>query len=139
MSTNKTGELPAELERLRQRFERWRRTHRVRSRIPDSLWTAAASAAGAYGMHRVTKALRLGYYSLKQRVEPQASDPAKGSSAAAFIELPPLGDQGHGAAPRCECTLELEDGEGAKMRVHLRGVPAPDLVALCRSLRSAAS
>jgi hypothetical protein len=32
-----------------------------------------------------------------------------------------------------ECILELEDVGGAKMRVHLKGVEAPDLVALSRS------
>jgi hypothetical protein len=88
---------------------------------------------------RVAKALRLSYDSLKERVERQAPDPAKGNSAAAFVELPPLEDHGLGAAPRCECTLEWEDGDGAKVRVSLRGVPAPDLAALCRSLRSPAS
>ena len=58
MGTNKTRELPAELDRLQQRFERWRRTHRIRSRIPEPLWTAAARVAGTYGVHRVAKALR---------------------------------------------------------------------------------
>lgn len=139
MSTSTTCELPAELEIVRQRFERWRRTHRSRSRIPESLWLAAARAAGTYGVHRVAKALRLSYYSLKERVEQQAPEPAKGSSGAAFVELAPLVDQGLGAAPRCECIVELEDGDGAKMRVHLRGVPTPDLAALCRSFRSPAS
>ena len=32
-----------------------------------------------------------------------------------------------------ECVLELEDPGGAKMRVHLKGVQAPDLAALSRS------
>jgi len=32
-----------------------------------------------------------------------------------------------------ECTLELENAGGAKMRVHLKGVEAPDLAALARS------
>ena len=32
-----------------------------------------------------------------------------------------------------ECTLELEDAGGAKLRVHLKGFEAPDLTALSRS------
>ena len=37
MGTRKTRDLPARLERLRQRFERWRGTHKAHSRIPDRL------------------------------------------------------------------------------------------------------
>jgi hypothetical protein len=33
-----------------------------------------------------------------------------------------------------ECILELEDVEGAKMRLHFKGIEAPDLAALSRSL-----
>ena len=32
-----------------------------------------------------------------------------------------------------ECTMELEDASGAKLRVHLKGLSAPDLAALSRS------
>jgi hypothetical protein len=34
-----------------------------------------------------------------------------------------------------ECFLEWEDGSGAKLRIRLRGVAAPDLAMLCRSFR----
>ena len=46
----------------------------------------------------------------------------------AFWELPLPASAGD-----CECTLELEDAAGAKMRVHLKGVATPDLAALSRS------
>ena len=32
-----------------------------------------------------------------------------------------------------ECILELEDVAGAKMRIHIKGMEAPDLAALSRS------
>jgi hypothetical protein len=35
----------------------------------------------------------------------------------------------------CRSTIELEDGFGARMRVHLRGCELPDLADLCRSFR----
>ena len=50
----------------------------------------------------------------------------------AFLELAPAADRG-------ECTVELEDASGAKMRVHLMGVPMPDLAALSRSFWNPAS
>ena len=69
MSTKRTCDLPARLENLRQRFERWRRTRKVRSRIPEPLWAAAVKSAAKYGIHRTAKALRVDYYALKKRVE----------------------------------------------------------------------
>ena len=65
MDAKKTRNLPARLERLRRRFERWRRTRKVRGRIPDLLWTAAVKLAADYGTHRTARALRVDYYALK--------------------------------------------------------------------------
>jgi hypothetical protein len=138
MDGSKTPALPAGLEDVRRRFERWRQAHRPRSRIPDSLWSAAASAAGQCGIHRTSRALRLDYYALKERVEQQSmaiAAPAPKSVAnqrfrtlPTFLELAPPA-----AAGSCECTLELENAAGAKMRVHLKNVAVPDLAALSRS------
>jgi hypothetical protein len=138
MRPSKTRSLPAGLEGVRRRFEHWRRTHRARSRIPDWAWAAAVRAAGTCGIHRTSKALRLNYYSLKDRVEQHsaaASTPPERSAGATFLELAPLADHGSAAVPvgRGECTLELEDAGGAKMRISLKGVQPPDLAALCRS------
>ncbi len=49
-------------------------------------------------------------------------------SAKIGVELTPPMSGGVG-----ECILELEDPGGAKMRVHVKGVEAPDLAALSRS------
>ena len=144
MSAKRTCDLPARLENLRQRFERWRRTRKVRSHIPEPLWAAAVKSAAKYGIHRTAKALRVDYYALKKRAEQQAAidgtqqDPAtiaatagKAAAAgaeAAFLELPAATWAGSG-----ECTLDFEDAGGAKLRVHLKGFEAPDLAALSRS------
>ena len=129
MATKGTRDLPARLEGLRRRFERWRRTRKMRSRIPDPLWASAVKLAAEYGIHRTAKALRVDYYSLKKRVEEATggNGPA-GAAGATFVELPPAAWPGSG-----ECTLELEDARGAKMRVQVKGFGAPDLAALSRS------
>jgi hypothetical protein len=138
MNTRQTRDLPAPLDSVRQRFVQWRTTHKARSRIPDTLWTAAVRMAGTYGLHRTARALRVEYYSLKKRVE-QHSDAVQGrresGPMATFVELSPPADHGFAAAPAgaCDCTLELEDTDGSKMRVHLKAAAAPDLTALCRS------
>ena len=49
-----------------------------------------------------------------------------------FVELA-LRRHGLPAVGHCECTLELENAGGAKMRVHLKGIATPDLAALSRS------
>jgi len=139
-------DVAARLEPLRRRLEQWRRTRQGRSRIPESLWQAAVKAAGRYGLNPTAQALGLDYYSLKKRVESADSRrvaerksashsmpglqaiPADDQAMAAFVELaaaPPAGTP--------ECILELEDSDGAKMRVHLKGAEAPDLTALTRS------
>lgn len=144
MSTRKTRDLPARLEKLRRRFERWRGTHKARSRIPVGLWASAVRAAGSYGLHRISRTLRLDYYSLKERAEQQSivtPDPPKRTAATTFLELAPVTNRGFATAPvdGYECTLELENAGGAKMRVHLKGAQAPDLAALSRSFWNPAS
>ena len=132
MGTKRTRDLPARLEGLRRRFERWRRTRKVRARIPEPLWASAVKLAGRYGIHRTAKALRVDYYALKKRFEGMPAATASKTPAeiagAKFLELPAAAWAGWG-----ECTLELEDAGGAKLRVHLKGFEAPDLAALSRS------
>ena len=59
MGIKKTGEIPARLEGVRGRFERWRRRRKVGTRIPDALWSAAVEMGGAYGVHRTAKVLHV--------------------------------------------------------------------------------
>jgi hypothetical protein len=131
MNTNKTHDLPTRLEGVRARFQRWRRAQSVRARIPDSLWAAAVEMARNYGICQTSRALRVNYYALKKRVEQEsATAPGLpgGGTVATFLELARPASVGC-----CECTWELEDAGGAKMRVHLKGFQTPDLVALSRS------
>jgi hypothetical protein len=131
MGTRTTRSLPARLEGVRQRFEKWRRTRKVRSPIPEALWAAAVKMASTYGLHPAAKALRVNYYTLKKRVEREAAAASRtpeGDTVTTFFELtPPV------APGACECKLEWEDSGGAKMRVYLKGIAAPDLAALSRS------
>ena len=134
MKTRSNSELPGGLEKTRRRFERWRQRRTIGTRIPDSLWAGAVEMAEAYGVCQAARVLRLDYNSLKRRLEEDRADRAhaiKGKPAAAFVELAVPGPAAFG-----ECTVELEDASGAKMRIHLQGVEVPDLVALCRSFRA---
>ncbi len=133
MGARKIHALPAGLEKVRRRFERWRQTRTIPSRIPRSLWTSAARMASTYGISRTAKMLGVNYGALKQRVDDGAAGGggSEKSNVATFLELTPPTRAGS-----CQCTLELEDASGAKMRVHLQGDEAPDLAALSRSFWS---
>ena len=131
MGTRKTRDLPARLANVRRRIERWRRIRKVHSRIPEPLWALAAEVADTYGIHRVAKTLRLSYYALKKRVTEEGvlvHHVTDKDAKATFVELPPAVQIASG-----ECVLETEDADGAKRRMHLKGVAMPDLVALSRS------
>jgi hypothetical protein len=139
MATRTRRRLPARLESTRQRFERWRRTRKQGARIPEPLWNAAVNLVRSHGIYQTASALGVDYAYLKRRVEqkeasaPRTVAPApvakapNNQSGPTFLELTPA-PTGAG-----ECVLELESAAGAKMRVHLKGVAAPDLAALTRS------
>jgi hypothetical protein len=130
MDTKKARDLPARLECLRRRFERWRRSCKAHARIPDSLWDAAVVAADRHGVSRTANVLRVNYHALKKRLDRKtaAVGGPEARGEAQFVELTPFASTGS-----CECVLELEDVGGAKMRVRLQGVGMPDLAALGRS------
>ena len=143
MGTRKTRSLPARLEEVRRQFEDWRRTRKIPSRIPGPLWAVAARIAGTCGISRTAKTLRVNYHVLKQHVAKEAAARGKprkhaaepcrpsvdgGTSASAFLELAPPMRVGS-----CQWVLELEDASGAKVRVHVQGTEAPDLIALSRN------
>ena len=119
MGTKRTRDLPARLESLRRRFERWRRSRKVRTRIPEPLWASAVKVADRFGIHRTAKVLRVDYYALKERVEQNAvsggtqrgpaATASKVVAEAEFLELPAAAWPGSG-----ECTLELEDADGGE-------------------------
>jgi hypothetical protein len=130
MGTRQAQAQHSRLEGVRRRFERWRRTRKALSRIPEPLWAAAVEVAGAAGVSHTAKALRVNQQALKKRIAEAAATPAQpgGGPVATFLELPPL-SRGFS----CQCTVELEDDSGAKMRVHLQSAQTPDLAALSRS------
>jgi len=139
MRYRKAAAIPARLETGRRRFERWRRTRKGHSRIPDPLWTSAVKLAGAYGLCRTARTLGLDYNALKRRVasarpgdslgpKTVRAQAARQETATAFVELVP---PQRACLP--ECIVELEHPRGAKMRIHLKGTEAPDLAALIRN------
>ena len=115
-----------DIEKIRLRLQSWRKTRHHGARIPEGLWIAAAMLARVHRPATVAHALGLDYYALKDRAKSaSASVCQRERTRPAFVELMP-------PAPTClsECTLEIEDRHGSKMRIHLKSSAIPDLAAI---------
>ena len=128
MSDWVNGHFPAALLRAQRKIERWRVRHRPRSPLPEELWREAAELVGVHGINRTARALRVDYYSLKKRVTAVAESD---EHVPEFVEVLPGGMP----ASRPECTIELEEASGAKMRIRLQGGNLPDVADLTRAFR----
>jgi len=125
MSERATVSVGAEIEEARQQFEAWRRERKRGERIPESLWLKAMELGKQHGVWPTARALNLDHSRLKRRVRNGEEDTNRG----AFVEVIPEG------AMLCACTVEMEDGRGARMRIELKGAAA-DVAALSRTFWS---
>jgi len=130
MKTRTKAPIPSALAKGRRRFEEFRRRHRPRAPLPKDLWALAVDLAREHGLNRTAGALGLDYYSLKTRVDAAGDSGDKPE----FIELLPAG-----FPPGPECTIEMEDGCGAKMRIRMKGPGMPDLAAITGAFRRGAA
>ena len=129
MDTTPHGQLPADLVRAQQRFQAWRDQRTPGSRIPQALWDVAVQLVKIHGVCRTAAALRLDYYSLKQRAEDVP--PPDSPTSSPFVEVtPPLLLTRH-------CRFEFEDRSGVVIRVQLVGYDAADIEALSRGFGNA--
>jgi hypothetical protein len=120
------------LQQLQRQLDSWRQSQRPRSRLPDELWSAAATLAATHGVSSVAGQLGLEYNKLRRKLESSAPRSASRGSAAApkgFVELPAL-DWPNGAGRAW--TVELWDGGRAKMTVQMSG-EASALIALAEA------
>ncbi len=114
------------LSEVMERIEEWRKAPNSPRRMPEELWEAAANLSKNYSIYRISKALRVNYRSLQQRVQPERKElPVRKEQPPAFIEL---GIEQPSSLS--ECVIEMEDGSGAKMRMHFRGKTDFDLLEL---------
>jgi hypothetical protein len=117
---------------LCRQIERWRQTRRHREPMPGRLWTMAARLARQHTVARIARLARVDYYALRDRLETLVVESTrKQEKRPSFVELPVPP-----CAPSTECIVELEHPRGGRMRIHVKGTPAPDLVALSRSFWS---
>ena len=126
MAAKEPSEIPADMHRLCRRFERWRKGHKTRLPIPETLWAAAAVAAREHGVFRAAKVLHLEYGKLKRIMETGPTPAQPTTTPATFLEVMP-------SQATAECLIELEGPRG-KMRIQWKGATPPDLAGLSRVL-----
>jgi hypothetical protein len=88
--------------------------------------------AREHGINKTARTLGLKYDSLKKHLEataPGASGPGK--ARPEFIEFLPQ----EMTPSSIECTIELEDDRGGKMRMHVKGASMVDLASFARGFR----
>jgi hypothetical protein len=132
MAHEAATDVPDDLEQLRRRFEEFRNTQPVRSRLPEALWIAAAELAKRYGVHPTARALRLDYTALKRRVETR--HPRRKHKVVAppnFMEF-----VSPGAKAVTNCTVEVESAQGSKLRLELKAVATTELASLIHAFVS---
>jgi hypothetical protein len=86
--THKTvPDVPDGMQKVYQRFERWRSSHQGRLPIPKALWASAAEVAREHGVFRTATILHLEYAKLKRMTKSAAPVKRRTASPAEFLEL----------------------------------------------------
>lgn len=134
MKRRRDAALAARLAKARDRFEAWRKSREKRSVIPEKLWKLATSLAQDFGVHPVSKALRVNYERLQARAGASAASRARRPRRrrAPFVELaanPPIFSPPY--------VVELEKPSGVKMRISLQSLGDADLLTLTSAFLSA--
>ena len=105
------------IEDVQQRFEHWRKSRNHRTPIPESLWKGAVGLCTDHSIYRISRSLRLDYNALKKRVcysHPERLPESVTSSAFVELDL-------KASLPEAECLVEMEDKDGAKRKMHIKG------------------
>src|SRR5258705_13189550 len=123
-----TTNMQDELEQLRRRFDEFRHTQPLRSRLPEPLWAAAAELATRYGVHPTARALRLDYAGLRRRVEKRPEQKSTPVDATTFVEL-----VGPVAGTSPSCSGGEETAQGSKQAFGLKGVAPSEVGELIRA------
>ena len=117
------------LEYIQNQFETWRQTREKRAPIPAPLWDAAVNLSKDYSILQISKALRLNYTDLKDRVLSQPDEEiVKVEHNLPFIEL----DFERTKSPS-HCVIEMEKSNGAKLKMYFSGEGNLDFLELGKS------
>ena len=128
MQEGREQPVSTKLKEVQRRVERWReRGGGKGTRMPEDLWQAAAEVARVEGLYSTSRALRVEYRRLKQRVTSTVAS----TKSSSFVEL--------GMSQLCgvcKTVVEVCGREGDRMRVEVTGTPTVDIVGLTQTFLS---
>jgi hypothetical protein len=128
------------LDGLSRKIEQWR-DHRPRTRaMPEELWEQACEAARTLGVGHVSKALKLGYATLRERSRglevgrDKSHRRARTTPVASgeFVELSGFASVRSPSGVE-EVVVEVAAPDGTRLTIRLKG--STDVVALVNALR----
>jgi hypothetical protein len=115
--TTQISDLGPTLEDVRCRFETWRSRKKNGSRIPNGLWQAGIEQCRSRSILEVSRALRLNYTDLKNRVH--KSNKVALPSTDESVDFVKLDFEKQPEQP--QCIIEMEAANGAKLKMHFFG------------------
>ncbi len=126
MSRQGHSALPAKVKAVENRIQKWRKTRRKGSPMPEQLWLEAAGLAKSHGISRISQALRVGYEGLKRRTAKVERCGERSRKTSGFVEvaLPEPATQESGPV------VELSNGDGAKLTIRLPAHSSVDIGSL---------
>ena len=140
MATNKAwicdSSLEVGLAPVQSALADWRLRRRHREAIPENLWQKIVPLAQAHGISPVARALGVNYMTLKKRTVVGAAgvNLEVEKRTDGFIEVP-VATPGPWSTSS-QCTIELEDRQGAKLTLRLAQAASTTALALAQGLWS---
>ena len=144
------------LEELAEGFRRWRESRVRGERIPASLWHEAVQMCQEHDLKRVAYRLRVAPASLLRHLErADRIAPKRSALDTEFVEVfmsstpeptadasmpdvpatpEPRAEFTPMVSPAHECVVEMENGQGVKMRVQLNGRAVEQIASLCSAI-----
>ena len=123
-----------DLKLVQSKFEAWRKTKKhQREKIPEELWQAAEDLIGFYKISEITKTLRLKGNDFKKHMKNNDLNKVSAivkSNMTEFFELKPY-NCNHLTMFQ-ECTIEMQDQDGSKMRIYVNGANSIDIINLTK-------
>ena len=114
------------------RLAAWRNNLKKSRRMPQELWQAAVGLSKEYAINKISKELCLSYTDLKKRVMAHSKENLPTIKTQMDMKFIELGVEPSSSTP--EFIVEMEEGNGAKMKIHLRSMTDLDHYELCRGI-----
>ncbi len=116
------------LEEVAQLFAAWRNGKPRRRALPETLWQAAVILSENYPLSKISRRLGLDYSYFKNRVSALPTKLSDNDPHPGFVELDLCRSN-----PIMECVVEMEEKNGSKTRMSVKGSAGCDLLELVKA------